>query len=59
MRNNILKKGLVFGIILLFIGASVIPFIASSEKEGGGWWNENWPYCCVLPVINPSKSVNL
>ena len=58
-KEIISKKAIIFGIILLFIGTSVIPFIGSSENAGGGWWNENWSYCRVLPVINPSNSYQM
>ena len=33
MRNDLLKKGLIFGIILLFIGTNVIPTNANSVKK--------------------------
>jgi len=33
MRNNILRKGLVIGIIILFVGASVVPSTGMEEKS--------------------------
>lgn len=34
------KKAIIFGIIFLFLGASVIPLVSSGDV----WWNENWSY---------------
>ena len=31
MTNNVFKKSLVIGIIILFLGASIIPFVTSKE----------------------------
>jgi len=48
MVKGVVKKSIVLGILILFMGANVIPLIVSSEEDGSVWWNENWSYCRVL-----------
>jgi|GEM_PF-5249166 len=39
-KEIISKKAIIIGIVLLFVGASIIPLVCSEES----WWNENWNY---------------
>lgn len=55
MRNGLWIKGLVIGIIVLVVGAGIIPLVNS----GNVWWNENWSYCRVLPISNPNNSYQM
>lgn len=65
MKINVFKKGLVIGIIALFIGTVIIPMIGAftlnyknedlSENSIGNpdrtsWWNSNWVYCKKITI---------
>jgi parallel beta-helix repeat protein len=44
MRNNLLKKGLIFGIILLFIGASVVSGFNTNSTSNSQPLTRSWLY---------------
>jgi|GEM_PF-2423013 len=48
-KNRLLKKGLVLGIIVLFVGASVVPSIAGYDKDV-----ENTDY-----IIDENETINM
>jgi hypothetical protein len=47
------KKGMVFAIIILFVGAGVVPSISSDNSSFGNWWNYDWSYCKLLSIDSP------
>ena len=49
MRKSLVRKGLVLGIIVLFVGASVIPSITGYDKDV-----ENTDY-----IINENERLNM
>jgi PKD repeat protein len=53
------EKVVIFGLVLIFIGASVIPLMVSSEPEGGVWWNENWNYRKLITIDHTKVSGDL
>jgi len=64
MRKSLVRKGLVLGIIILFIGASITTSIGSLEKEhnkqllpnqsksfnGASRWDYNWTYYRIITI---------
>ena len=65
MTNNVFKKSLVIGIIVLFIGASIIPmigaFVANDKNEYSsmdnienldrdGWCDSDWSYSKKITI---------
>ncbi|UCF11873.1 MAG: DUF2341 domain-containing protein [Thermoplasmatales archaeon] len=50
MKNNMLKKTMVFGIIILFVGASIVSNVSSEIKNvpkltiSDDWWDNEWHY---------------
>lgn len=52
MKHNLLKKGMVLGIIMLFVGASIIPSIGGDREETDERSNRSDPF--VVRIINES-----
>jgi len=39
-KGRISEKAIIFGIIVIFIGISIVPSVSPEDP----WWNENWNY---------------
>jgi hypothetical protein len=52
MKIELLKKMLVLGIVVLFIGVSVAPISVGIEKNisSHNWWDEDWDYCKEITI---------
>ena len=67
MNIYLLKKRLVFGIIVLFMGVSVSPITSGIEKNlcklenigGHNWWDEDWEYRKEITINHDMVAGNL
>jgi len=60
MRMKIIsKKAIIVGILVVFLGASIIPFIAQADPDGSLWQNTNWSYSRELSLANPINSYQM
>lgn len=74
MGENYFRIFAVFGVIVLFLGTSMISGLSTVNTaagdqgqdpmnnpplDGQGWWNATWEYCRILPINNPSNSYQM